>query len=609
MKYMKNKKNVIFMSIAAATLIAVVLGATYAYFVAQGGGSSNANVDVQSNTTDNLSFSVGDAINITANESDFGAGANNKSGLTTATATLTANNATNSATRNYYVYLDITENDFEYTVDSNTAELLLKVTNPDGSEVTSIPGLVRKTSGSDANEVTGFDITTSKSFIEIADNYEITATSIPVEQEWIIEIIFVNLESDQNGNTNKTFSANLIIQEEKILTLANYIMTDIYTADGVNGLYLHDGVGSYINSNQEAKDNSYRYSGGDYQVTEMATEAGLTRVYTADVAENNGVINFYCNGVERFVGYVCDSSQEHYYTTAYNEIAHYDTLQEVLIQAVSDGYLTSDNIKNFICFGSNEETCSNDNLYRIIGVFDGQVKVIKADYANSNLLGIDGDYSAKTYYEMHGTSYYYSGNLNQEEIYTYYWNSGGTNNWRDSNLNNNFLLNIGEEWSNIIAEHLWQVGGGTFLNLIYSNANTSYENEVGEFAANDFFDAKVGLMYISDYYYSAMPTFWGYPGLTSNKFPDDNGNYGKEYDYRSAINDNWLYLGLLEWTISRTSNYSDYSMFIDFTGYPFDYIINVSSSMAVRPSFYLNSDVEIYEGHAGTQSDPYRIVI
>ena len=29
----------------------------------------------------------------------------------------------------------------------------------------------------------------------------------------------------------------------------------------------------------------------------------------------------------------------------------------------------------------------------------------------------------------------------------------------------------------------------------------------------------------------------------------------------------------------------------------------------VRPVFYLNSDVQIYEGHDGTASDPYRIVI
>ena len=47
---------------------------------------------------------------------------------------------------------------------------------------------------------------------------------------------------------------------------------------------------------------------------------------------------------------------------------------------------------NYVCFGSDESTCPTDNLYRIIGVFDGKVKLIKADYATSALLGTDGDY-------------------------------------------------------------------------------------------------------------------------------------------------------------------------------------------------------------------------
>lgn len=46
------------MGIGALTLIVVVLSATYAYFVAQGGGSANTDVDVITRTTDNLSFSL-----------------------------------------------------------------------------------------------------------------------------------------------------------------------------------------------------------------------------------------------------------------------------------------------------------------------------------------------------------------------------------------------------------------------------------------------------------------------------------------------------------------------------------------------------------------------
>ena len=58
------------------------------------------------------------------------------------------------------------------------------------------------------------------------------------------------------------------------------------------------------------------------------------------------------------------------------------------------------NPNNFICFGSDATTCPDDNLYRIIGVIDGKVKLIKYDYANSNLLGTDGDYEGSGYISM-----------------------------------------------------------------------------------------------------------------------------------------------------------------------------------------------------------------
>ena len=121
-------------------LVIVVVGATYAYFVAQGGGSANTDVNVQTNTTDSLSFSVGEEINITANQDNFGQGMDNQAGSTTASATLTANNATNQATKNYYLYLNITNNNFEYTTEESTAELILTIIDQDGVELQTLDG-------------------------------------------------------------------------------------------------------------------------------------------------------------------------------------------------------------------------------------------------------------------------------------------------------------------------------------------------------------------------------------------------------------------------------------------------------------------------------------
>ena len=522
-----NEKKVLALSfLGVLTFIAVVVGATYAYFTAQGGGTGNINVNATTNTTDNLSFQVGNAISLTANQEDFAKGMGNKSGSTTAKAILTANNATNTATRNYYVYLNITSNDFEYTTEDEQAEILLKVIDPEGSEVTTLGSLERKTSGTGDNQVTGFDITTQTGLITIADNYEITSTGTE-EQEWKIEVIFANLDSDQNKNTGKSFNATLIVQEEAMVTTlgnaAEYIAS-LYTTDGENGLYYHDGTGTY--GTLEAGDNSYRYTGS--------------------------------------------------------------------------------NPKNYVCFGSDEETCPTDNLYRIIGVFDGQVKLIKYDYATSTQLGTDGSYyGAYTY----GDSTY-KGN-NYANIASYYWNnSTNINIWSESNLNTvnlntNYLNALGSEWTDKIATIEWKVGGNTNAKISNVNAPIVYQNEILNPAEATTYSAKIGLMYISDYMYGAAPTYWTYHGFTSSSYPNEEGQYGANYDYRAAINDNWMYMGLYDWTISRTSDYANSALYVDYTGYVNTRSVDLRYS-AVRPSFYLESSVEFSHGD-GTQENPYRI--
>ncbi len=598
----KEKKTLVLSVIAVVTLIIVVVGATYAYFMAQGGASANTNVNVQTNTTDNLSFSVGEAINITATQANFAQGLGNQAGSTTATATLTANNATNTATRNYYLYLNITSNDFEYTVDEETPELILTVTDPDGSPVENISGLDYVTVGDGDNQVSGFDITTASELITLASNYEITATTDPEIQEWTITVTFVNLETDQVGNAGKTFVATVMIQETPLTSsqnLASYITDTLYTADGVNGLYLHDGIGSYTNADQEAGDNSYRFSGGDYQVTATATGANLIKVYTAADAETDGVINFYCNGTKRYVGYRCTATQTHYYTTAYNEGTHYNTLEEALSQAVTDGYLTADNIKNFVCFGpgASEGSCSEDNLYRIIGVFNNQVKLIKYDYADTTMLGSDGDY-----YTTDSATFWSGMRKDAGTAYRYYWNysNGGSsvNTWSQSrlntvNLNTNYWNYLTSDWQSKIANTTWQVGGNTWESIGTQTVKTAYTNEIVSPVEATTYQDEIGLMYVSDYMYAVDPTGWTTVGYNNSV-----------NDYRGIKGNNWMYMGDYEWIISRRSDLTDFAFGVNHYGYVNDGPVNGNNG--VRPSFYLNSNVE-FEGGSGTAADPYVI--
>ena len=142
----------------------------------------------------------------------------------------------------------------------------------------------------------------------------------------------------------------------------------------------------------------------------------------------------------------------------------------------------------------------------------------------------------------------------------------------------------------------WYVGGLTRANGYLSNAKTAYDYEVGTNKdASTTVTSKIGLMYVSEYYYGANPDYWTLPGNNSS------GN-----DYRTAINDNWLYTGLYEWTISRVSGVSGHAFDVYVGGYLIGDVVDYSRGFAVRPSFSLSSSIKFTSGE-GTAVNPIRI--
>ena len=523
----KSKKNAIVLSIiAVVTLIALVVGATFAYFKAQGGTAGSTEVKVTTYTTDMLTFTTGNAISLYADQSSFGQEKGSLSGETFAKATLVANNKTNEATDNYYVYFNIENNTFKYTLGNDKPELILTVTGPDGSEVTEISGLTHKVVQDRENKsISGFDVTTTNGLITIANKKTITA-SPNAEEKYTLKLTFVNYEGDQTANATSTLSAKVMIQKEPIVTtpLASYI-TNLYTGNqGENSIYYHD-----ASLTKGANDNSYRFAGA------------------------------------------------------------------------------SDAVNNYVCFGSTQSPCPTDNLYRIIGVFGDKVKLIKSDYATSTLLGADGDYKQAYTATGYSSSSYKGNNLANVAVYTWNYknntsiNSGnGSNTWSTSllnktNLNKNFITNIGADWANKIADTTWKIGGNTWANIGPQSAKTAYQNEVvepkpGEYSTETEYRAKIGLMYVSDYWFAVAPSVW-----TTNLGPD-NGE--------TIRNVNWMYMGLYEWTISREADYTTTVFLVSDTG-------TLGSNKAfnafgVRPVFYLSSSVN-YASGSGSAADPISI--
>ena len=104
----------------------------------QSGDSDRADVEISTSTPDNLSFILSNDITIFANTENFGIDDGNASGSATVTALLTANSDTNIATATYNLFFNVLSNEFVYTTDTNTSEIILSVTDPTGQPVTSI---------------------------------------------------------------------------------------------------------------------------------------------------------------------------------------------------------------------------------------------------------------------------------------------------------------------------------------------------------------------------------------------------------------------------------------------------------------------------------------
>ena len=521
---MENRKTKIISVVAVVALALTVITATYAYFQAQVGDPASADIKVNANTVDTFTFSNGSAISFSINQDNFASGKGNQTGSTYASATLTANNKTNTATEHYYLYLNIESNTFTYSINESTPEIIMTVTDSSGTEVTDISTLNHViVTGANGAQVSGYDITNKNGLITLFNNRKITTTSSK-EEKWNIKVTFVNYDASQNTNAGKSMSAKVMIQKEVI----PQVVSDVCT----NGENLATCITTLAGK----------------------SSASITKIYHHDAKLTNGA---------------GDSSYRY----------------------------SGANPNNYVCFGSNESTCPTDNLYRIIGVFGNQVKLIKYDYATSALLGTDGDYAST------GTpnASYYKGSLTT--INTYYWNnSTKKNTWSESllnktNLNTNFINNIGTEWANKIATTTWKVGGNTYANIRDVIPATAYQNEIVNPVTTNTTDnateysAKIGLMYVSDYGFGADPSAW-----TTTLY-----NYDGSVNGSTIRSLNWMHMGYYEWTISRSADDSNIAFFVNDGG-RVDYV-DVDNDIAVRPSFSLESSITYVSG-SGSASDP-----
>ena len=434
--------------IGVLTLLLFVGGATYAYFAFSSAGSISGNMNIISNTVDNLIFNVEKDIYINANLENFGQGMSDLSDDTDATATLIPNNYDNQATAMYNIYLIIEANDLEYTTEEHIPELLLNVTDPNGTKLENITGLV--------HHENGFDITTRTGGFLIASDYVITASNIAEVQTWNVEITLANLDSNQNANMNKTFSAKLYLTQEKMSSYNPVQVTSVEASPTYNSvdtkLNLSNGTAEaekyYFGIKEASSEEEVSYNEEDtpnYKFTNLKENTEYT-IYSYVVDANDIKSNVYETNI----------TTSEYNLATIDSVEHSVTLNSITLTvnaSSGDGTITK---YMYSKDNGNSWEESNSNTHTFTGLNDTTEYKIKIKVVDSN-----GKESTEYYKAISTETYILPSIANVEYTTTY---------------NSITLTPSGTDGTNVIDHYEYSINNGAYqTSNVFSNLTEQTE--------------------------------------------------------------------------------------------------------------------------------------
>ena len=327
-------------------------------------------------------------------------------------------------------------------------------------------------------------------------------------------------------------------------------------------------------------------NGGDLIVPSNSTL--VTETYTAPISLAKYITNLYANASKS--------------TVTNNSITYNYATSESLMNDRLGGTTSSldgGNIRyygaspnNYVYFNCESYPTTNCELWRIIGVFNGKIKLIR----NSSIGGYSWDTSARAVGSGNGVNEWSQADLmkllnpghESESVGgSLYYNSksGGTcySGRSNATISCNFTSKgiKNDTTRNMIAETTWNLGGWNVSNLF---SNVMYEKERG----TTTWTGKIALPYPSDYGYAT--------DLSKCS--------------QTCRNNDWMYpiLGTSRngWLLTPSSSSDCYAFYVDSTGsVRLDSPI-VCNAYGVAPVLYLNSN-QIIIGGDGSQSNPYQL--
>ena len=295
----------------------------------------------------------------------------------------------------------------------------------------------------------------------------------------------------------------------------------------------------------------------------------------------------------------------------------YDTTHNLMKDTAGNIRYYGASPNNYVYFNCDSYPSTNCELWRIIGVFDGKLKLIR----NESIGNYSWDTSASSVNSGSGVNEWSQADLmkllnpghESESVGgSLYYNSksktcysGQSNAPTSCNFISTGIKN--DTTRNMIAETTWNLGGWDTSD-IYSNE--IYEKERGTTTVSNPSDGitrattwpgKIALPYPSDYGFAT----------DLSKCSQTLFNYDSSTDSYACRSNDWMYSIITNsgreygWLLTPNSGYANYAFYVGSAGFVLT-TATTSSAYGVAPVLYLGSDQDIVAGD-GSQSKPYQL--
>ena len=255
----------------------------------------------------------------------------------------------------------------------------------------------------------------------------------------------------------------------------------------------------------------------------------------------------------------------------------------------------------FNCSDYSNQSSSTCELWRIIGVFDGKVKIMRNSIIGSYAWDNKNTYGKNDWTDARLMKLLNPGYESETTGGSLYYNSGvgscysGQNNATETcDFTSTGIKN--DTTRNLISDTLYYLGGWN-TSEIYSDQFYGYERGTTVYSGRPTsWTGKIALPYPSDYGYAA-----------------DLGSCTVQlgsYDNSTCTSANWMksiFTSIYNWLLTPNSGSVNGPWYVDSPGYV-DNFTSTYVAGGVAPVLYLGSELGIESG-TGTNSDPYRLSV